>query len=446
MDPKLRALNRFGMGARAGERDTIGDPRDWLRSQLAGGAPRLDDRSIPGDADIGAALRALRMAAGGGGDPQRARQEARRRLTQIAAAEARAALNARVTSTRPFVERLVAFWSNHLCVSSAGKVPVAALAGSYERDVIRAHVLGRFENMVLASAKHPAMLLYLDNAQSIGPNSRAATMVRRRRGAQRGLNENYARELLELHTLGVDGGYAQSDVLELARLLTGWTVDRAGAMAFTFEAPLHEPGNKTVLGARYGTGLQEGEKAIRALCRHPSAARFVARKLVSHFVADDPPASAVDRIAAVFGQSNGDLRAVATALVELPEAWDDSSRKFRAPQDWLVATLRAFRADDSGAALAPVLRQLRHPLWAPPSPKGFPDSAQDWADPDSLMNRAELARSIARRVPPRVDTRALATVIDIDAGDALVSMLADGSIPAQDRVALAIAGPAFQWR
>ena len=217
MDTALRALNRFGLGARIGERRRINDPRAWLRAQLAGGAPAIAAPPAGAPAALGDAIRAFR---GPARQTPEQRQQLRRKLVEIASQESVAALTARVTTDRPFVERLVAFWSNHLCVSTAAKVLVAPLAGSYEREAIRPHVLGRFEDMVLASAKHPAMLVYLDNFQSIGPNSQGA---RRGRG-RRGLNENYARELLELHTLGVNGGYTQQDVLELAKVLTGWTV------------------------------------------------------------------------------------------------------------------------------------------------------------------------------------------------------------------------------
>lgn len=415
--------------------------------------------------EVAAALAAFRSAAQGT-DAQRrdARQEARRRLVAIATAESRAALSARVSSDRPFVERLVAFWSNHLCVSTAAKILVAPLAGSYEREAIRPHVLGRFADMVLASAKHPAMLVYLDNFQSIGPDSRGAQAARGRQ--RRGLNENYARELLELHTLGVDGGYTQQDVQELAKMLTGWTVSGLGPanlaqrgrrraampdddrIGFAFQPLLHQPGTKTLLGVKYAdAGVAQAERAIDALCRHASTARFIATKLVAHFVSDTPPASAVERVAKVFRDTGGDLRAVAAALIDLPEAWHDSARKFRSPQDWLVAALRAFRASDAPETMMPVLRQLRHPLWSPPAPKGFEDTMQAWADPDALLNRAELARAITRRLRlPRTDARDLLEVIDVPAGDPLPTLLADSSIGADERLALALAGPAFQWR
>ena len=469
MDVKLRALNRFGLGARRGESRTIDDPRGWLRAQLEAGPPVQNAPLLASPSAIAAAIRAFRQP--GQADPQQ-RQMARRRLVEIALAEGRAAVDSRVLSGRPFLERLVAFWSNHLCVSTAAKVLVAPLAGSYERDVIRPHVLGKFEDMVLASAKHPAMLIYLDNFQSIGPSSRAAQLARRQR-TSRGLNENYARELLELHTLGVNGGYTQQDVQELARILTGWTIaglpgpgramrrastrgqlqrtpadrDADDVIDFQFQEALHEPGARTVLGSRYREdGVAQGERVIRDLCRHPSTAQFVATKLVTHFVADDPPSAAVGRIARVFRESGGDLRAVSHALIELPEAWDAANRKFRAPQDWLVAVLRAFEVDSSGEMTVGVLRQLRQPLWAPQAPKGFGDSTQEWADPDSLLNRAELARTFARRLRILDDPGVLLDVVDVTEGDPLRKVLADRTMSSADRVALGVAGPAFQWR
>ena len=456
MDTALRALNRFGLGARIGERRRIGDVRAWLRAQLDGPPPVIAAPAAGSPAALSEAIRAFR---GQGRATPEQRQQLRRRLVEIASQESQAALTMRVTTDRPFVERLVAFWSNHLCVSTVAKVLVAPLAGSYERDAIRPHVLGRFEDMVLASAKHPAMLVYLDNFQSIGPNSRGGRGGRGRRG----LNENYARELLELHTLGVNGGYTQQDVQELAKILTGWTVSglqnggprlRGSASAsqaeigFAFQDLLHEPGARTVLGVRYpDAGASQGEQVIRDLCRHPATAHFVATKLVAHFVADDPPAAAAERVSRVFRTTGGDLRAVAASLIDIQDAWSEATRKFRTPQDWLVAVLRAVNAPTVNAMTLPVLRQLRHPLWAPQAPKGFGDTVQEWADPDSLLNRAELARTLARRMrDARLDGAALLDVVDVGAGDPLRALAADTSIAAGDRVALAIAGPAFQWR
>lgn len=431
----MRVHTRFGFGARPGEL-LPADPQDAVLAQLDGSSP---SRAVPAgadDASLLAAYEAFARAANPRGTDataqQRAQADARRSFVRIGAAEGTSALAQRVRSERPFVERLIAFWSDHLAISSNGKAIVAPLAGRYEREVIRPHVLGRFDEMVLASARHPAMLLYLDNAQSIGPNSRAVQRARqaqaRRVGgegvrniAQRGLNENYARELLELHTLGVNGGYTQQDVTELARLLTGWTAagpQQGRIPRFEFAEPRHERGSKRVLGVRYGDGEAEGARAIRALCRHPSTATHVARKLAIHFIADDPPADAVERLAKVFRDTEGDLRAVSAALVREPGCWDERHRKFRTPQDWLVAAFRHFGIREVPPQAVLSLRELRQPLWAPAAPKGYGDLERDWADPDGLLNRAELARTMTRRLAPR---RA-------------------------DELALEIAGPAFQWR
>jgi uncharacterized protein (DUF1800 family) len=428
-----RAHTRFGLGARPSDAPLGVDPRGFLLAQLEGDAPA---RPVPEGADdrtVADAFRTFRTALGAGraGEEEReaARRAARRTLVQVVAAESTSALSIRLTTARPFVERLVAFWSDHLCVSLAGKFAVGPFAGRYERDVIRPHVLGRFDEMVLASARHPAMLFYLDNAQSIGPGSRAVSRLARLQRARpdlapnapRGLNENYARELLELHTLGVDGGYTQQDVTELARLLTGWSItplQLPGVPQFDFAENRHEPGAKTVVGARYGEGEAEGVRAIRALCRHPSTARHIAGKLARHFVSDDPPTAVVDRLAATFARSEGDLREMARALVREDACWDVDHRKFRPPQDWLIAAFRHFDLTQMPVQGVASLRQLRQPLWAPPSPKGFGDLVRDWADPDALLNRAELARTIARRVAPRRG----------------------------DDAAIEIAGPDFQWR
>jgi uncharacterized protein (DUF1800 family) len=473
MDRRLRALNRFGLGARPGEAPRIDDEREWLLRQLRHpSVTAVDARTWAGAPttmdEAGEVFSRLRVA-------QRARDqekiaEARQGLRELQSAEVAWSIERRLTTETPFVERLVSFWSNHLCVSAAAKPQVAALAGHYERTAIRPFVMGRFEDMVLASARHPAMLFYLDNVQSVGPNSRAGRRTGQR-GRPRGLNENYARELLELHTVGVGGGYDQTDVEQLARVLTGWGISggRAGgprsrggapgdgsrggtgdSLGFMFREALHEPGDKTVMGVRYReSGVEEGEKAIRDLCRHPATARFIATKLVRHFAADEPPAAAVDSVATVFLESHGDLRAVSAAVVDLDGAWDREKLKFRTPQEWLIAVLRAFDVRVASPRMGPLLRQLRHSPWSPASPKGYGDMRVEWADPDALMNRAELARTLAQRVvrgAGGVDPAVLLSVVDVEAGDPLRVLLSDRSIATDERVALAIGGPAFQWR
>jgi uncharacterized protein (DUF1800 family) len=452
MDQRLTALNRFGMGARVGEAGRIGDPRQWLLDQLdaqKGERPGAD--VLPNLADIAAALK--RVAEAAADKNQDELKAARKVVRDIASKEARAVLEQRIKSEAPFVERLVAFFSNHFCVSIAGnRQGVVALAGHYEREAIRPHVLGRFSDMVLASARHPAMLLYLDNVQSVGPRSPAA---QRQKGRKRDINENYARELLELHTVGVDGGYTQNDVRQLALVLSGWNVSGLGprnnsdeSPGFAFRLALHEPGEKTVMGRRYAeAGVNEGEQVIRDLCRHESTARFVATKLAGHFVADDPPPTAVARLAAVFRDAEGDLKAVARALIGLDEAWSPNHRKYRTPQDWLVAALRALGAEKLPEGVLQSLNKLRHGMWSPLSPKGYGDTLNDWADPDGLLKRAELARTIARNVkaagpePPQ-----LTDCMTLNDDDPLPTLLRDGEVPRNERLALALAGPAFQWR
>jgi uncharacterized protein (DUF1800 family) len=361
-------------------------------------------------------------------------------------------LQHRVHTQTPFVERLVAFWSNHLCISVASKQVLAPLAGWYEREAIRPYVLGSFSEMVLASARHPAMLLYLDNAASIGPNSQAARRAQSR-GRDRGLNENYARELLELHTLGVEGPYEQRDVEQLARIMTGWSVQgigrhqRDGQPGYIFRDALHEPDDKTLLGKRYATaGEEEGRQAIRDLCRHPSTAQFVSTKLVRHFVADEPASADVQKIARVFRDTEGDLLAVSHALIDLPEAWNERNRKFRTPQDWLVAVLRIAPPAKLQSNAGPVLRKLRQPVWAPAAPKGYDDTLNSWADPDSLMNRAELGRKLARHLRRQGwDAEELLALVPESARTELQAVLTDDLSP-RDKLALLVGGPAFQWR
>lgn len=454
MDDRLHALNRFGLGARPGDVDRMDDPRAWLVRQLDRSAP-LSGSDLEEIADVVEQQRKARDL------PEQERAAARRALRDLVVGEATGTLSQRYRSDTPFIERLVTFWSNHLCVSAAANPAVAALAGHYERTAIRPHVLGRYEEMLLASARHPAMLAYLDNARSIGPNSRGARMAGRRQrsgGQPRGLNENYARELLELHTVGVDGGYTQADVEQLARILTGWTVDLGGGrmrrqgpsrpLHFRFAPELHEPGSKKLMGITYREGgEQEGVLAIRALARHPMTARFLGEKLARHFIGDEPPAAAAGRLAGVFLDTGGDLRRVALALVESPEAWDAQYHKFRTPQDWLVASFRALGVTDAAGPQLEVLRALRQPLWGPPAPKGYDDLTRSWADPDALMNRAELARTISRRVAGRDgDPAQLRGVVSPGGSDALDGMLQDASIDRTERVALALASPDFQWR
>ncbi|MCR6632801.1 MAG: DUF1800 domain-containing protein [Magnetospirillum sp.] len=376
------AANRFAMGMAPGDRAAItGDPRGWVLAQLAqpDAAPGLD-RFADSATLLVRALKARRDK-----DP-----DARKSLRQDYMAEAAARTRAGALSATPARERLVRLWSNHFTIS-VQRPAVLPLAGAFEREAIRPHVTGRFLHMLRAVVRHPAMLLYLDNARSIGPQSAAGE----RHG--RGLNENLARELMELHTLGPDGGYSQADVEHLARILTGWTLD-AEAGGFRFAPRLHQPGAKTVLGiAFHEAGEAEGDRALEMLARHPATARMVATRLARHYVADDPPPALVDRLVRRYLDSDGDLGEVTRLLVEGDEAWAEPLVKMRAPDDLLAATLRAFggapEAEDR--ALVSSLAVMGQTPWAAPSPAGWPDRAEAWAAPEALMLRLEWARKAA---------------------------------------------------
>lgn len=388
------AAHRFGLGARPGELARLpDDPREALLAQLATDTPPAPLAALPSSEqrtrEVVGLLQARRDDGGG----------LREALRDIALSEARARTTTRLTSETPFRERWVAFWSNHLAVSGL-RVEALGLVGAYERAAIRRHVTGRFEDLLLAATRHPAMLLYLDNARSIGPDSPAG------RRLNRGLNENLARELLELHTLGVDGGYSQADVTALAGLLTGWTVvddDRQAPGGFVYAPTRHQPGRFTVVGVEYGPGgAEEGERALRDLARHPSTLRHLCRKLARHFIADDPPADAVLALEAAWEDTHGDLGALARALVHLDSGWQMPLSKLRSPDDFVTALGRALATDRVDAILR-YARDLGQPPWTPPSPQGWPDTAEAWGAPGAVLARVQTARDAAERVMWRLE-------------------------------------------
>jgi uncharacterized protein (DUF1800 family) len=327
---------------------------------------------------------------------------------QIFRQEAMARVQHGTAATLGFAERLALFWSNHFCVAASKAQIVRATAGAMEREAIRPHVLGRFSDMLLAVAKHPAMLVYLDNRQSIGPNSRAG------RGRKLGLNENLAREILELHTLGVDGGYTQEDVTSLARIITGWTFvganERLGPVgSFVFVQNRHEPGAQTLLGKAYpDTGVEQGEAALRDLARHPATAGHIARKLARHFHSDDPPRALVERLARRFRETDGDLQQVAWQLTEAPEMWRPPLTKVRSPYEFMVGVARAgVPPKDFGQLVGP-LNAMGQPLYAPPGPNGWPDRFEDWAAPDAWRTRLDVAAAVGRRMGGAINPSELA--------------------------------------
>jgi uncharacterized protein (DUF1800 family) len=428
------ALHRFGLGPRADAIAAIAsDPRGALFAELdRPGAGLVAADGLPGSAAAHRAVfeynaeriakeklarerRAAMQQAGEnagagnamavpaeapGGVAAQPRQMPPRR--RILLDEATARFEAATAAEIGFVERLVWFWSNHFCVNSDATV----MAGGYEREAIRPHVLGRFLDMLQAAEAHPAMLIYLNNAQSIGPNSQAGI------NRNRGLNENLAREILELHTLGVRTVYSQSDILGFAKVLTGWTLrgtasnpDHGGE--FLFRDRAHEPGPQTVIGQEYpDTGVEQGRAVLAELARHPATARHIATKLARHFVADEPPPGLVDRLASQFLETEGDLKELARALVAAPEAWLPEQAKIKRPGEWIVAVLRATGIKDDIRRVAGRLNLLGEPLWRPPAPNGFPDENAAWLD--GLGQRLEIANSFSRRAAEELDPQAVA--------------------------------------
>ncbi len=425
------AANRFGLGAKPGELDKIdSDPKAWLLQQLDG-PPRLpaEIRKLPGTAEVLVEIQDLRraqrdMRASDDDEPapdivQKYGQVIRRHFLQQTNARYRHAAR----TEQPFHERLVHFWSNHFAVS-ADKQPMPAVAGLYENEAIRPNVTGNFADLLIACEQHPAMITYLDNQRSIGPGSTLGKRANRfQRERSIGLNENLAREILELHTLGVDGGYTQQDVTTFAKVITGWSVGGAaenGRFAdgvpgeFEFRELIHEPGTHTVLGKRYSEdGIQQGESVLRDLAVHPSTARFLAAKLATHFVADEPPEQLVDELAATYLENDGELEPVYVALVRSDTSWQDLHSKYKSPHDYVISALRAFdHVPDNTRFVVGALDLMGQPPYRPGSPAGWPDTAAHWGGADALYKRIEWANTVSRVAGSRVNP--------VDLGDAVL--------------------------
>lgn len=362
-------------------------------------------------------------------------------------AEALARLQRAMMVDCGFTERLVVFWSNHFCISASKGELARMWAGAFEREAIRPHVLGRFADMLKAVEQHPAMLFFLDNQQSLGPDSRAG------QNRKRGLNENLAREIMELHTLGVGGGYTQEDVTSLARIITGWTfAGRQGQLgapgSFVFNANAHQPGPQRLLGKTYeATGLAQGEAALADIARHPSTANFIATKFVRHFVADDPPQAVIARLRDVFIKTDGDLKAFATALVDSDEAWKAPLTKMRSPYDFLVASgrLLARVPEDPGGYLGN-LNLLGQPLWTPAGPNGFPDTAAAWAAPEGMKLRLDIASQMGARLGPNIDPLDLLEFAAADAASIETRRTIERAESRQQALALLLMSPELQRR
>ena len=450
------AANRFGLGARPGELAEISeDHQGWLLAQLDAAVPASGDAPLS-SAAIVREFQRLQRELRQSGDEQRAgtaQQAYRGFINSQFQTQATRRYSLAATTDAPFRERLVHFWTNHFAIS-ADKQAVTPLVGALEDEAIRPHVTGRFVDMLLAVEQHPAMILYLDNQGSMGPESRAARNASRR-GRDLGLNENLAREILELHTLGVDGGYSQEDVTTFAKVITGWSVagenDRAGTPEtgeFVFRANTHEPGAKTVLGNRYAEdGVAEGEAVLADLARHPATANFLAEKLARHFVADDPPGELVAELAQTYLSHDGDLSAVYEVLVGSGEAWKEPLAKYKTPQDYLISTYRAFNQQpDNAERMLTFLTLLGQRPYTPGSPAGWPDTMAHWDGGDALIKRIEWAAAAGRQISDRarpvvLGEAILGPVLD----DHTRTIVSRAESPAQG-LTLLLASPEFQRR
>jgi uncharacterized protein (DUF1800 family) len=425
---RFRALVRFGLGRRGAE-PLPRDPTAWLLDQLRRPDPtRLDDPPT-----TAAGLTALRE--------DRATQPlpGESRVAALFKAQAAAQLANAVTTPAPFRERLVWFWTNHFTVSRR-QGGCAAVAAAFVEEAIRPHVTGRFDDMVLAVMHHPAMLLYLDNAGSFGPDSPVGQKT------HRGLNENLARECMELHTVSPLAGYTQADVTSFANILTGWSVDlKANPPGFRYRPFAHQPGVQTVMGRQFPPDEAGGVEALKFLANHPAAHRFLATKLVRHFVADDPPPAAVGAIEVVLRDTKGDLGAASAALVTLDAAWQ-SATKLRTPMDYLVASVRALDVPpDRIPNMTGMLADLGQPLWTAPAPNGWPDRAADWAAPEAMLRRIDWASGFAGRI----GDRDVVEVADMTLGPLLRPATRDAIRRAgsrRDAMTLLLTSPEFQRR
>ena len=445
------AANRFGLGARPGELDEIArDPRVWIASQISGvhEIPAAL-RDMPPSHDTLKTIHEARMQGS-----QALRSMARRNFRQIMFREINARARAMIQSRQSFRERMVLFWANHFTVS-ATRSTVGPVSGAYEREAIRPYIFGHFEDMLLATARHPAMLTYLANARSIGPNSRTGERT------GRGLNENLAREILELHTLGVNGGYTQNDVTEFANILTGWShgglrkrrSDQSFGPVhgkFEFRDCAHEPGSKLLLGKRYSeNGEQEGIDALKGLARHSSTAKSIATKLARHFIADDPPADTVRRLERVFRESGGHLGAVSRELIRLDAVWKEPLAKVKTPYELVISTMRAVDVNLDELrprAILGSLQQMGHVPFRAPSPKGWPDRAQDWISPESLLRRIDWLRSASALLPRTLQPNLVAEQTIAPVMAPRTQEMIDAAPSGEEALAMIFASPEFQRR
>ena len=457
--PEAIAVNRFGLGARPDEKPPR-NPRAWLRDQLDAYQPQPRPfASLPDTATIAAGYAEQRAAAFAAKDAK-LRQEIQAATRRENRRQFIAAANARIVSAvetdTPFAERLVHFWANHFAVS-ADKVVVVPFVGSFEIEAIRPHIMGNFEDLLFAVEHHVGMTLYLDQTTSVGPGSPQARAAEARTPNNvPGLNENLAREIMELHTLGVRSGYTQNDVTEFARALTGWSIGAFGRGPtpnavpgeFVFRPASHEPGVRTVMGRRYDqAGEAQAQAILHDLAHAPATATHIATKLARHFAGDTPPAALITRLATAFSASGGHLPAVYRVLIDAPETWIPQPVKFKTPWDWTISALRGtdVRTPARPRALD-MLRQLGQAVWQPGSPAGWSDNNASWAAPDALVRRVEAASQLAAHVPGEYDPRDLAAKLLMSPPGPATRSAINGADNLLAGLVLLLVSPEFQRR
>jgi uncharacterized protein (DUF1800 family) len=440
------ALNRFGLGARPGEAAAVaGDPGGWLMAQVSDAAGTAAVPGVPDSAsrlvdfiDYKRRLRAWReanSAAEAAGTPGASAKPERPKWLE---GDVVARLSNAIGTERPFSERLAMFWSNHLSVS-ARKGETTPVVVPYENEAIRPHVNGRFSEMLKASAGHPAMMAFLDSRQSIGPDSPAGLRT------GKSYNENYARELMELHTLGVDGGYTQADVVQAALILTGLSIEADGRAVWRPQA--HEPGPKIVLNRKFEQdGEAQADALLEFLSVHPRTARRLSEKLASHFVSDEPPTGLVDDMSDAWISSGGHLPSVYRAMLVSDFAWSPIPAKYKTPEEFAISAARALSLRSHAAQLARCVRDLADAPFTAADPRGFDDSSVSWMTPGAVLERVRTATEIAVLAPRVLDpSTLLSDVVGVQPGSR--SLEETRRAPSQDDgMTLFLASPEFQRR
>lgn len=387
------AAHRFGLGEMNPEA-VVSEPLPWLRQQMTASKVL---QSQPSTAEVAAELAVIKLRENKLAKGQSLSEADRRYPVQVYGAYVKASLENAIVGAAPFQQRMLDFYSNHFSVTASNK-RVRALAGCMERDAIAPHLFGNFADMLIAVTQHPAMLLYLNNASSFGDNSRLG------KRKSKGLNENLAREILELHTLGVEGGYTQEDVIELAKAISGWTTpglrERSpDAHTFRFRTEGHEPGSRTLMGTRYAdNGVQQGVAMLQDLAVHPSTARFVSFKLARHLVADEPPQTLVQAMTDTWLSSGGNLKLVVETLLEHDLAWDRRQQKFKTAREFVISAFRVLgrRNLKERDALSRLTIMGQRPFGAG-SPAGYGDEAEDWNGAEAILARADWSAQLANR-------------------------------------------------